>query len=131
MPNDTRAILKGLRSAFDGSSVFMSGHQILRKRTLSKRRRVPEWAKQDEFIRELLLRSFPYLHTNLNQRKKAGRWARVIQSYFREQHSYKETAEEIGETPRTTEMLIRAITRAVNGKKANGSGSRRCRKPNL
>ena len=89
---------KKLREFLDGSEAFMFGFHITKSRTNSKRRRVPDWAKDDARVRELLLKSFPYLHTNATHRQRAGRWMRVIQLYFRMKKSSTETAVEMNES---------------------------------
>ena len=122
--HDSGAVLKGLRKIFDGNSSFMRGHQIKRIRSLHDGRVVPEWVTDDRIIQGLLLRSFPKLATNARQRKRAGRWARVIQLYFRSKKSRREVAEDMGESENVVRMLIRAIKLARNGKRANGTGLR-------
>lgn len=113
------------RDAFNiipGDQAFMNGHQIIRIRR--PRRRVPQWTFEDNKIRALLLKTFPKLATDADQRKRAGRWARVIQLYFRAKKSYRETAEEMGEKPRTVEMIVRSIYRVSKGKRADGRGKK-------
>jgi len=119
VPRDTFNIVPGDQS-------FMNGHQIIRIRR--PRRRVPQWVFDDNKIRAFLLRSFPKLSSDDKQRKRAGRWARVIQLYFRTRKSYRETAEEMGESLETTHNIIRRIQRASSGKPVNGVKRNRVRK---
>src|SRR6266480_1444919 len=53
------------------------GFQI--KRIRREERDTPEWAKTSEGIQKILLTAFPKLHEKPLQRKRAGRWAQVIQ----------------------------------------------------
>lgn len=111
-----------LKSMFAGDQQFMTGHQIMKVRR--PRRRVPQWVFEDNRIRALLSETFPKLATDDGQRKRAGRWARVIQLYFRSRKSYRETAEEMGEKPRTIEMIIRSIYRVSKGRTARANGKK-------
>ncbi len=124
MSNDTKYVLRGLLKAIDGNSSFMTGHQILRTRTESRKRKTPTWALDDNFIRRLLLASFPNLAEDLAQRKRAARWAMVINRYFKSLCAYREGAEEMGESKNAIRFVIRNIYLAVDGKKANGTGKR-------
>jgi hypothetical protein len=115
-------ILSGLRNLVDANDGFIRGHQVNKIRR--RLRKVPDWIKSEQQIQIILQRAFPKLKTDLKQRKKAGRWARVIQLYFRSQKSYRETAEEMGEDRDTIHTLIRNIRRVASGKRANGGGAR-------
>lgn len=125
MPSDTSAIKRGLRSLFDGNSNFISNHQIIRTRTSSSKRRVPDWCLQDEFVRSLLLSSFPKLSSDPKQRKQAARWMMVIQLYFKGKKSWKETADEMNEKSSTILSLTRSIVRAAAGNTADRAIARR------
>src|SRR5271157_2995548 len=82
MMNNQRDTYLQLRSSFDGSDPFMTGgHQI--HKTRSSNRKVPEWTTSDKGIQQILLRAFPTLKTNIRQRARAARWARVIYLYYR------------------------------------------------
>ena len=129
--HDSAAVMKGLRSAFDGNSTFMTGHQIKRIRSLHDGRKVPAWSTDDEAVRKLLLRSFPKLATNKLQRDRAGRWMRVIQLYFRGKKSSSEVAEEIGTSRNAVKMLVSHIKLAQKGQKTNGTGKRTKKTPVL
>ena len=118
--HDSGAILRGLRKVFDSSSGFMTGHQIKSTRSESRKRNVPVWSLDDEFIRKMLLKSFPLLATNELQRKRAGRWLLIIQLYFKKKMSSREIGEEIGEKTGTVLSLTRSISRASRGLRANG-----------
>src|SRR5258708_10416425 len=87
---NTREDFKKLRAMFDGDDGFMYGHQPRKIRR--PKREMPEWAASQTSIQEILLKAFPKLITDDTQRKAAGRWARVIQLYFRSGFSYRETA---------------------------------------
>lgn len=99
------------------------GFQIIKIRGIS--RDIPEWMMSDREVSKLLLRSFPTLGINLSQRKRAGRWARVIHLHYRMKLPRQIVAEEMNISQATLESLTRSITRASKGLRANGSGKRR------
>lgn len=106
-----------LKSLFAGDQAFMNGHQVMKVR--SRRRKMPEWAFDDQKIKTLLLKVFPKLATDQTQRKRAGRWAQIIQLYFRAAKSRKETAEEIEESISTVKNIINRIVRAAASRPTN------------
>lgn len=122
--HDSRVVTEGLRSVFDTNSSFMVGHQVKRIRSRHDGRKVPAWSTNDEAVRKLLLRSFPKLATNDLQRRRAGRWMRVIQLYFRSKRSRREVAEDMGESENVIRMLVRSIKLAQKGWRTNGTGKR-------
>jgi hypothetical protein len=77
------------------------------------------WAHDDKQIQQLLLRSFPRMHTNSKQRKRAGRWLRVINLYWRQQWSRGDIAAELGLKYNIIKNLIRAIRRAAAGRRSD------------
>jgi hypothetical protein len=101
---------------------FLSGFQIKKIRT--EERELPDWARTTKGIQKILLTAFPKLAVNENQRKRAGRWAQVIQLYFRMGWTFDEVAKEMNEKSRTVEMLIRSIVRTSRGERPDGSGPR-------
>lgn len=102
----------------DGGNRFLMAHQTLKVRRGN--REAPDWALNDKTIQEILLRAFPKLKTDDVQRQRAGRWARVIQIYFRSGKSYRETAHELGEKLTTVHRVIQRIRRTVAGRPTNG-----------
>lgn len=111
--NNLRDTAAELRSKFDGASAFMNGgHQIIKIRR--HERDVPEWAKSNEEIQKLLLRSFPKMTTHPLQRLRAGRWARIIHLYFRNGSTYSEVAEEMGESVVVIHSTLKRIRRAAS-----------------
>lgn len=100
------------------SSDFLSNHQIMSVRRY--KRSIPEWATDDKQIQKLLLSKFPRLGIDLEQRRRAGRWAMVIQLYFRAGHSHREVAEEMGESKAAVLTLTRSIVRAQRSEPLNG-----------
>jgi hypothetical protein len=116
MPN---LIMEELRGQLDGQDPFMTGgHQVIRPRRSD--RRTPDWATTNKKIRAILLRSFPKLKTHPVQRIRAGRWAQIIQLYYRAHLSKKQIAEQLKLSYNAVRMIVRNINRAANGKKANG-----------
>jgi len=110
-----------LRQTFDGQDPFMTkGHQIIKVRRGN--RKTPDWAKNENELRKLLLHSFPYMATNKKQRVRAGRWARIINLYFRLQMTHGQIASEMMMSYCAVESAIRNIKRAAKGLKASGEG---------
>jgi hypothetical protein len=109
-----------LRNSFDSNSPFMTGHSIMVVRR--HKRRIPEWAKDDKQLRQLISRSFPYRKSNPDQNLRAGRWARFIYLYFRMTKTRSEIVGEMSLTYHAVDSLCRAIYRAAAGLKANGNG---------
>jgi len=111
-----------LRTKIDYNEPFFEGHRIIKPYASGPRanRKCPAWANSNAKIRALLLRSFPKLATNKKQRQGAGRWARIIQMYYRSQMTHGQICTELRSTLPTVASIIRAIDRAVKGKRANG-----------
>jgi hypothetical protein len=114
-----------LRKVFEGSDPFMGnrhrgGHQIVGPRR--RKRSVPAWARSNEKIKAILLRSFPKLKTHPGQRVRAARWARIIHLYFRMQWTYTQVAEELVMKPANLHNMTTSIRRAAAGKRANNTG---------
>jgi hypothetical protein len=70
------------------------------------------------------LTAFPKLHVNQNQRKRAGRWAQIIQLYFQLGWTRTEVAAELNVGPGAIKTLTRSITRTSKGLRTDGSGPR-------
>jgi hypothetical protein len=114
---------KDLRTIMSVSPNFIGSHQILKVRRRS--RRSPQWVFNDDKIKKLLVLSFPKLLTDPEQRKRAGRWAQVIQLYFKMKKSRRETAEEMGESVETVRNIIKRIRRVSIGKPADNTKRKR------
>jgi hypothetical protein len=125
------------RYAFNSDSTKKRGYEELRrlvggeliggfqiKNIRRQEREVPPWASTNEGIRKVLLTAFPKLHFDKNHRKRAGRWAQVIQMHFLIGWTYTEVAAELNITLETIKSLIRSVNRASKGLRANGSGTR-------
>lgn len=80
-----------------------------------------DWASNFKLIQKILLTAFPKLQTDSRQRYRAGRWARIIELYFRMGLSYSEVAEEIKENKGAVKTLIRSIQRRSRGEPAAGT----------
>lgn len=107
--------LRQLRKTFDGSDPFMSGgHQIIITRK-GRRRSVPDWVTDDAKFREVLLLAFPKMLTNENQRKRAGRWARIFYLYYRGNYTTSHIAQEMNTTVKTIERAIYRIIGVAKG----------------
>lgn len=112
-----------LRQHLDSNDPFMSrGHSIIKIRKGWRKKQVPEWATNDRSIQALVLRSFPKLKSDNEQRRRAGRWVRVINLYFRMGWTRGQIADELETTPTIIRSIVQAIRRVAAGRKANGTG---------
>ena|ERR1700688_3820541 len=114
-----------LRKVFEGSDPFMGGkggggHQIVGPR--KRKRQVPLWAQNTEKIKAILIRSFPKLKTDLKQRARAARWARIINLYFVLGWTFLQVAEELNMKSGNLHNMTVSIRRAANGLRTNGKG---------
>lgn len=120
--NKDNGELRSLR-IFAGSDSFMKGgHRIINsnRARVGPARKNADWAKSDKKVQKLLLRVFPKMLTDDKQRKRAGRWLRVIQLYFRYGYSYGDTAAEIGEKKKFVQDVLCRINRALQGLPCDG-----------
>lgn len=69
-----------LRGHVDGDDSFMNAWQPITLRTAL--RIVPGWMLKPEFLRDFLLRRFPRIAVDAEQRRRAGMWAFVINICF-------------------------------------------------
>ncbi|HTQ97233.1 MAG TPA: hypothetical protein VMH89_10530 [Candidatus Acidoferrum sp.] len=100
---------------------FLYGFQIKRFRT-GYRKNSPRWARAKIDIGKLLLRAFPKLATNASQRRRAGRWAQIINMWYLMGWSESEIAEELGMSVENVRFKLVCIDRVSKGFRANGSG---------
>jgi len=113
---DLRYIGKQLRRKIDAKDPFMThGHQILKPRSDDKKG-VPEWATNDQKVREIVLRAFPKFAENGRQRKAAARWIRIIHLYFRMGMTRGQVAEEMGIKPGVVKGIVEGIRQVAAGK---------------
>jgi hypothetical protein len=119
-------VTPGVDAWVDKKDPFASGHQVKRPLKRASHKQIPEWAKDNKQIQALLLRSFPKLKTDQNQRDRAGKWAQIIQLYYRVSWTQDKIAAEMGLTPSNVNATIRSITRAAEGRQ---SGTGQSRKP--
>jgi|ERR1035437_2752825 hypothetical protein len=112
-------IYKQLRQKFDGADSFVAGgHAVGGKPGTLHAGRVantPEWAYDDEQVRQLLLKVFPNWKTNPVQRARAARWAIIIQLYFRIGWTSTRVAMRLGVTIKHVQNVIYRIGRARKG----------------
>lgn len=104
-------VRKQLRQSVDGNESFMNAFLIGRKRRYTRKR--PPWVTDDVFVAALLRRAFPHA----GHRKKAGRWMRIIQLYYRLGYTCRQVAEELGEPMWRVRFTINDIR--VAAKRAN------------
>lgn len=75
-----------LRRKFDADDPIAGQMKIVGRGHSAHNQRVenaPDWAMDDAKVKEILLRAFPHMETNPLQRKRAGKWMRIIYQYFR------------------------------------------------
>src|ERR1035437_7974553 len=96
------------------------GHQIVSLRR--RKRSVPEWARNTEKIKAILITSFPKLKTDFKQRSRAARWGRIIYLYYRLGWTNRQVAEEMEMKPSNLHNMTISIHRVANGMRANGTG---------
>jgi Putative helix-turn-helix protein, YlxM / p13 like len=103
---------------------FMYGFQIKRFRTGYKKD-TPEWAKTYGGVQKVLLTAFPRLHTSLNQRRRAARWAQIIYLFYFKDFSESQIAEELNIKIRAVPDVIFRAQRVSRGLRADGTGPRK------
>lgn len=113
-----------LRQHLDGSDPFVNaGHQIIKSAGATRHEtrvsNLPEWATDDKQVQALLLRSFPKLKQDPVQRQRAGKWAQIIQLYYRVGWTQTKIAEELGMSLVLLKYYLKAIRRAASGKTVN------------
>ncbi|MGA7852182.1 MAG: hypothetical protein WCA15_02580 [Candidatus Acidiferrales bacterium] len=84
------------------------------------KKEIPAWAYLKEDIQKILLTAFPKLQTNSSHRKRAGRWAQVIQLYYLQGMTAEEVAQELYETRTVIKRLIISISRIAKGLTVDG-----------
>lgn len=79
--------MKQLRKSFDGGDNFIAGgHAVRGGGSTNHAQRVanpPLWVNDALKVQALLTKVFPLMVKSKTQRERAGRWARVIQLYYR------------------------------------------------
>jgi hypothetical protein len=106
--------IKTLRKFLDEED-HMRGFQIIE----AGRNRKPSNIENKANIKELLLRAFPKMQMDPEQRAKAGRWAEILYMYF-SKHTYKDIAEHLGLTPKAVERGIHRIKNVSKGLSPHG-----------
>lgn len=108
-----------LRKKMDGDDGFMGGHQIKKVRQLFGQRDTPLWAASDTEVRKVLLRAFPKLNREKNQRAAAARWSQAITLVYRVGMPYNHAASEMGLKVGTLRSLLRNIRRVARGQRSD------------
>jgi Sigma-70, region 4 len=109
----------------DFGSNSIKGFQITQA-GVGVEKKVPAWAYLKPQIQKILLTAFPKLQTDSAQRKRAGRWAQVINMYYLQGMTAEEVAEELNETRVAIKRFIVSISRISKGLTA-ASGCQRKR----
>lgn len=86
----------------------------------ASKKEIPTWAYLKKDIQKILLTAFPKLKTNSSHRKRAGRWAQVIQLYYLQGMTAEEVAQELHETRTVIKKLIISISRIAKGLTVDG-----------
>jgi hypothetical protein len=116
-----------LRKILDGNDGFMTGSRIGNLRH-QRKRPIPDWTRDNRKIKAILLDLFPKLQTDVKQRARAAKWARVIHLYFRLGYTYRQVAEELEITLSASRGLIWSINLVSRGRQANGRKQRGLRR---
>lgn len=99
-----------------GSS--LRGYQVT-KAFERKKKFSPDWALDDNKVKDLLLLCFPKSQTSSSQRKSAGRWALVINYYFKLNYTAPQTAQEMSVKTHIVDSIIARIHKALSGLTSN------------
>jgi hypothetical protein len=101
----------------DGADSFVAGGHAVRgggsTRHAERVANIPEWANSDAEVRALLLKVFPKLEIDENQRKHAAIWTLIIYYYYRMGLTQNRIALKTGWTLRKVHCLIGRIQHAV------------------
>lgn len=101
----------------DFGSKDLKGFQVSES---NSEKEIPAWVFLREEVQRILLTAFPKLHTNMNQRKRAGRWAQVISLYYMQGMTAEEVAQELNDNRVAIKRLILSISRISKGLTVNG-----------
>ena len=94
--------------------------QIIKIRRPHKR--IPDWTRDNKKVQEVLLRSFPDMEWNDDQRFRAGRWACIINLYFRQNWTRGQIAEELNMTYERVKAALQRIRRAGAERRTDNKG---------
>lgn len=107
------------KTVADFDSRDLKGFQIAESGSGCEKQ-IPKWAYLKEEVQKILLTAFPKLHTNASHRKRAGRWAQVINMYYLQGMTAEEVSQELNETRLVIKRLIISISRISRGLTVNG-----------
>ena len=85
-----------------------------------KRLNPPIWAVDDEQLQALLLRVFPKLESDKNQREHAGKWVRVIYLFYRLTWSTGYIGEKMGVSRKVVCSILHRARNAAVGLRTDG-----------
>jgi DNA-binding CsgD family transcriptional regulator len=118
------SINQSLRTFFDSNDrirMALSYHGFRRSGGHESRR--PKWVDSPAAIREFLIRSFPKLATDPEQRERAARWAYIIHLYWQAGQTRGQIALELGISFSQVHNLLNRIRRVAKGQSANNTGA--------
>ncbi len=107
------------RTISEFGSGEVGGFQI-NESGIGAEKEIPPWVLLKEEIQKVLLTAFPKLQTDPKHRRRAGRWAQVINLYYLQGMTAEEVAQELNETRLVIKRLIISISRISRGLTVNG-----------
>jgi hypothetical protein len=113
-----------LSGIVDFEDSFNQGNQI-HSFYRNSNKHLPTWMKDDAAIQKILLQVFPKLEVDKQQRRAAGRWAQVIQIYFRMNQPAGVVARQMAISIPRVRSLVRSIYRASLGLTTRGTERKR------
>lgn len=122
MRRPTNADLRRLRRDFDSNEPFMIyGANVVKTRNnVERKHETPQWMHSETRLREFLHKHFPKRQTNHRQRTQAGRWAVIIQYYFRMGQTDSQIEVDMKWKPGTVGSLVQQIRHAIAGLRLDG-----------
>ncbi len=85
------------------------------------RRVTPEWVTDERRLQAMLLLAFPKLESDVNQRARAAKWARVIYLFYRAYETTNQIAEMMGITEQTVCSILYRARNAATGLRTDGT----------
>jgi len=114
----TAQFIKGLTNMHDGHFQIHGTRGELRYG--HKYQSPPLWAVDDEQLQALLLRVFPKLESDKNQREHAGKWVHVIYLFYRTQLSTGHVAEKMKVSKQAARSILHRVRNAAAGLRTDG-----------
>jgi len=122
----TRRDHNELRSLYGDSALVHHGTSVKAPRLVKQRYRPEQDNPQTQFLysdsgtKDFLLRKFPLLQTDEDQKFYAGRWNAVIHYYFRMGWTDSRVEKELGWNKGEVGSIVQNIRRWIKGLRPNG-----------